>query len=106
MTFVVAALYHFFDFPHFETMRDEMLAELKSRSISGSLLITTEGINGTIAGSRQAINEYIDYLKIKIVKGNFEHKESFCTEQPFTRTKVRLKSETISIGETVSLKNV
>jgi len=106
MTFVVAALYHFFDFPHFESMRDTMLAEMKKLSISGSILITTEGINGTIAGSRQAIDEYLAYLKADIVNGAFEHKESFCDSQPFTKSKVRLKKETISIGEEVSLENV
>ncbi len=106
MSFVVAALYHFFDFPHFERMRAPLLEELTARSICGSLLITPEGINGTIAGSRQAMHEFLAYLKNDVIKSDFDYKESFCETKPFKRTKVRLKKETISIGEKVSLKKV
>lgn len=105
MKFVVAALYHFFDFPHFEETRFPMLDELKRLSIKGSLLIAPEGINGTIAGTREAIDEMLAYFKANIIKADFEHKESPCDYQPFTLTKVRLKKETISIGEPVSLKH-
>lgn len=103
MKFVVAALYHFFDFPHFEETRTALLDEMKRLSIKGSLLITPEGINGTIAGTRETIDEMLTYLKTNIMHSDFEHKESLCDYQPFQRSKVRLKKETISIGKPVSL---
>jgi len=103
---VVAALYHFFDFPHFEQMRAPMLDEMNRLSIRGSILVTSEGINGTVSGSRESIDALLAYLREHIVKGEFEHKESFYEHQPFTRTKVRLKKETISIGEPAPLSKV
>jgi UPF0176 protein len=103
MTIVVAALYHFFDFPHFDQMQVVMRTRLEQLGIKGSLLITSEGINGTLAGSRTAIDGMLAYLKNDIVKGDIEHKESYCDFQPFQRTKVRLKKETISIGEPAPL---
>lgn len=104
--FVIAAFYRFFDFPHFETMQAPLLARMKALHLTGSLLIAPEGINSTIAGSRNAIDTFLAYLKSDIVQGEMEHKESRADTQPFTKAKVRLKKETISIGEPVSLKNV
>lgn len=103
MPFIVVALYHFFDFAQFEQQRPQLLAELKRLGIKGSLLIAPEGINGTLAGTREAMDAFLQFLKTDIVKGDFEHKESPCDEQPFGRAKVRLKKETISLGEPVSL---
>lgn len=104
MTWHLAALYHFFDYPHFEETREKLLAEMARLNIKGSLLITSEGINGTIAGNPKAnLEAYLKFIETEIVKGGFEYKESTCAEQPFSKGKVRLKKETISIGEPVSL---
>lgn len=99
MQCVVAAFYHFFDFPHFAEKRADMLAVLKAQNIKGSILIAAEGINGTVAGTRLGIDHLLTYLKSDIVGGAFEHKESFSAAQPFKRAKVRLKKELISLGE-------
>jgi len=104
MPFIVATFYHFFDFPDFADKRTPLLAELEHLGIKGSLLIAAEGINGTLAGTRKAIDAYLSYLKNTIVHGEFEHKESACDRQPFGRAKVRLKKEVISLGEPVNPK--
>ncbi len=77
----------------------ELLAMLKANGITGSLLLASEGFNGTIAGSREGIDAALNYLKTNVTNGDFDHKESTCEKPPFPRTKVRLKKETISIGE-------
>lgn len=97
--YIIATFYHFFDFPEFESKRQPILSMFKSAGITGTLLLANEGINGTIAGSRGGINAALDYLKTHITKSDFEHKESKSEKPPFPRTKVRLKKETISIGE-------
>ena len=99
MSYVVAALYHFFDFPHFAETRAGLLAFLKENEVRGSILISAEGINGTVCGTRTGIDNMLQYLRQHIVKGNFEHKESYHEKQAFRRSKVRLKKETISMGE-------
>ena len=75
------------------------MEELTRHGIKGSLLISPEGINGTIAGTRAGVDAFLSYLKTEITKEHVEHKESLCDHQPFKRTKVRLKKETISLGE-------
>jgi UPF0176 protein len=102
MTFVVASFYHFFDFSKYAEMRQPLKQLLDDENIKGSLLIAAEGINGTLSGSRAAIDRVLTYLKEEVVGGEFEHKESACGKQPFGRAKVRLKKEVISLGEKIS----
>lgn len=106
MSFVVATFYHFFDFSGFELAREPILNEMTRLNIKGSLLIAPEGINGTLAGTREAIDHILAYLSRDIIKAPLEHKESFCETQPFARTKVRLKKEIIGLGEPVSPQHV
>lgn len=100
--FIVATFYHFFDFPDFAQKQQALKDELVKLNIKGSLLIAAEGINGTLSGSRESIDAFLHYIYEHITHGPFEHKESLHETQPFKRTKVRLKKETISLGETVS----
>ncbi len=101
--FVVAAFYHFFDFPAFETRQAELLARMKALEIKGSLLITREGINSTLSGTRANVDAFLGYLQSDIVRGPFQWKESLAEFQPFGKARVRLKKETISLGEPVSM---
>jgi UPF0176 protein len=99
MPFVVATLYHFFDFSHYAGMRAPLKEKLDALGVKGTLLLAPEGINGTVAGTREAIDRLLAYLKAEVIGAAFEHKESSCDSVPFARTKVKLKKETISLGE-------
>lgn len=101
--FVIAAYYHFFDFKNFEAMQAPLLERLQSLSIKGSLLITREGVNSTMAGTREAIDSFLTYLQNELIGEKIEWKESYADYQPFGKARVRLKKETISLGEPVSL---
>ena len=106
MPYVVAAFYHFFNFSNFESMRTPLLEKMQSLNVRGTVLITSEGINSTVSGTREAMDAFLAYLKSDVITGELEHKESFHEMQPFKRAKVRLKKETISIGEAVDMRNV
>lgn len=102
MPFIVAAFYHFFDFPDYAAARPSLLKLLNEQHIKGSILIAAEGVNGTISGTREGIDAVLAYLAREIVRGPFEHKESLSDEQPFGKAKVRLKKELISLGPYVA----
>lgn len=106
MKIVVATFYHFFDFPHFAEMQPALLAQMQKLDVRGSLLIAPEGINSTLSGTRESIDAMLTFIKTEIVKSDFSHKESYCDSQPFPRGKVRLKKETISLGEPAPLHKV
>ncbi len=96
--FTITAFYHFFDFADFEKKRMSLLKFLKDNDIKGSILIASEGMNGTVAGSGKAIEKLLSYLEAEITGSQFEHKESSSEEAPFKYTRVRLKKELISMG--------
>ena len=97
--FTIAALYHFTRFPDPAALKGPLLALAEAQGIKGSLLIAAEGINGTIAGSRAAIDAMLAHLRALPGCADLEHKESFAEAQPFGRMKVRLKREIVTMGQ-------
>ncbi|MBV7435332.1 rhodanese-related sulfurtransferase [Cardiobacteriaceae bacterium TAE3-ERU3] len=95
---VVTALYKFTPFPDFADYREAIRDTMLAHDVKGTLLIAHEGINGTIAGSRAGIDAVLDYLRTIPAIGSFDYKESFTDEQPFYRTKVKLKKEIVTLG--------
>jgi len=96
--FVVAALYKFVDFPDFRQFSGPLKARCQALGLKGTLLLAHEGINGTVAGSRQAIEELLAYLRADPRFSDLEHKESPSDDQPFYRMKVKLKKEIVTMG--------
>ncbi len=95
---VVAALYKFVTLKDFTSLRQPLLATMKAHGVKGTLLLAEEGINGTISGTRAAIDGFLNYLKSDPRFADLDHKESFCDENPFYRSKVKLKKEIVTIG--------
>ncbi|HET8710714.1 MAG TPA: rhodanese-related sulfurtransferase [Spongiibacteraceae bacterium] len=102
MPVVVAALYKFVARENYRELREPILQCCLDAGIKGSLLLAREGINGTIAGSREGIDTVLKYLKSDPRLTDLAHKESFDAAQPFLRMKVKLKKEIVTMGvETV-----
>lgn len=95
---VVAALYRFAEFPDFESFRQPLLSLMLEQGVRGTLLLAAEGINGTIAGSRQGIDRVLGWLREDARFTAIEVKESYVDENPFYRSKVKLKKEIVTMG--------
>ena len=95
---VVAALYRFAKFPDFESFREPLQKLMLEQEVKGTLLLAAEGVNGTIAGSRQGIDAVINWLEQDARFSNIEVKESYVDNNPFYRTKVKLKKEIVTMG--------
>lgn len=98
MTQVVVTFYKFVRLPDFAEKQDPLLSYCKAQGIRGTILLATEGINGTIAGSRQAIDSVLSFLRSDPRLVDLEHKESYANSPPFDRMKVRLKKEIVTLG--------
>ena len=94
----VAALYRFVRLEDFEDLRAPLLAFCEARGIRGTLLLAEEGINGTIAGTEQAISEVLAYLRSDKRLADLDCKFSYNTDRPFLRMKVKLKKEIVTMG--------
>lgn len=95
---VVAALYHFARFERFAELQAPLTQICEDNGIVGTLLLASEGINGTIAGTREGIDSILSYIRSQPEFADLEHKESFADKLPFYRLKVRLKKEIVAMG--------
>ncbi|QNQ96527.1 hypothetical protein BGI51_01735 [Pseudomonas oryzihabitans] len=95
---VVAALYKFVTLDDYVQLREPLLQTLLAHDVRGTLLLAEEGINGTVSGSREGIDAVLAWLRADARLVDIDHKESYCTEQPFYRTKVKLKKEIVTLG--------
>ncbi|MEM6645511.1 MAG: rhodanese-related sulfurtransferase [Bacteroidota bacterium] len=96
--YVVAALYKFVRLPDYRDLREPLKAQLRLNDVKGTLLLAEEGINGTIAGPRAGIDAVLGWLRADPRFADLRPKESEATEQPFYRTKVKLKREIVTMG--------
>ncbi|MCY0096646.1 rhodanese-related sulfurtransferase [Hoeflea ulvae] len=95
---VVAALYHFARLSGHEQLQPPLAELCRNLDVRGTLLLAREGINGTIAGSRAAIDAVLAHLRQIPGLETLEHKESSAHRMPFRRMKVRLKNEIVTMG--------
>lgn len=98
--FVVATFYHFVDLPDYKEMQPVLKAFCDRYHLKGTILLAQEGINSTIAGSREGIDALLNYLRSDHRLQGLEHKESFCQVIPFQKLRVRLKKEIVTLGVT------
>tara|TARA_R110001583_G_scaffold51161_8_gene159761 strand:+ start:12382 stop:13365 length:984 start_codon:yes stop_codon:yes gene_type:complete len=95
---VVCALYRFVALENHQEIQKPLLDIMNSNDVRGTLLLASEGINGTVAGSREGIDNVIHWLKSDPRLQNLTTKESYDVENPFYRTKVKLKKEIVTMG--------
>ena len=75
-----------------------MQALCEQHGVKGILLLASEGVNGTLAGSRTGIDAVLRELRSWSGFEALEHKESPAEVEPFRRMKVRLKKEIVTMG--------
>ena len=96
--FRVAALYKFTPLQADKALQAHLLDACQANDVMGTLLIASEGINGTIAGSPDGIEAVLNTIRALPGCADIEHKDSHASEQPFLRLKVRLKKEIVTLG--------
>ena len=95
---VVCALYKFVTLENFKALRQPLHDVMEDHQVRGTLLLAHEGINGTVAGSRQSIDALLDWLRTDPRLSDIDSKESYTDSLPFNRAKVKLKKEIVTMG--------
>ena len=68
-------------------------------SIRGTIILSLEGINGTISSNKRNLNLMLNIIKKKLKFNNFDSKNlSTSNFQPFHRGKVKIKKEVVPMG--------
>ena len=100
--FLTIAFYHFVSLKNIEQLQPFIQSFCQKNNLKGTILLASEGINGTISGQDINIYEFLKFIKEDTFFNtnfkNLEHKESWATENPFYRMKVRIKKEIVALG--------
>ncbi len=99
MTYTIAAFYRFFPVGDAPALRIDLKQSLARLDLCGTLLVAPEGINGTLAGTRDAVDAMLELLRCRVGLPREDVKFSQATEKPFHRLKVRLKREIITFNQ-------
>jgi UPF0176 protein len=92
------AAYNFARLTDLKPLRAELIALAKSRGLRGTILLSTEGINLFVAGTREGIDALLQRLRALPGMAGLEAKVSESGTQPFRRMLVRIKKEIIAFG--------
>ena len=95
----VAALYHFTRLDDLPMLRASLQKLCEAAGVKGSLLLAPEGINGTIAGTKVAIDAVVAALRALPGCDDLVWKASLADTVPFRRLKVRVKREIVTMGQ-------
>ena len=98
-------MYHIFGFYKFKKLK-KLLTYKKvlnnfflKKNIRGTLIISSEGINGTISGKKKDLNLATSKIQKVFNFTNFDNKNmSINTFQPFHRSKIKIKNEVVPMG--------
>ena len=94
----VSALYRFTPFADPSALQPQLAKLCCSLGVKGTLLLAPEGINGTIAGSEDAIEAVLAHIRALPGCAELDVKDSRAAEMPFHRMKVRIKREIVTMG--------
>ncbi|RZJ99595.1 MAG: rhodanese-related sulfurtransferase [Novosphingobium sp.] len=95
----VAALYKFARLDDCEAVQRDLAQLCCAQGVKGTLILAQEGINGTIAGSDEAIARVVAHCRGLPGFAELEVKYSRAEALPFHRMKVRVKREIVTMGE-------
>jgi UPF0176 protein len=98
--FLVAAFYRFSDLEAaaLPALRAKLHTLAAGAGVRGTILLATEGVNGTISGPETGVKQVLTRLQQIDGMAGLEVKLSWASEQTFARLKVRLKREIVTMG--------
>lgn len=77
----------------------------KKLGVLGKVLVSKEGINGSISGTREQIEKYKQFLLSLKGFENIKFKKESSFEHPFRKINVRVRNEIISLRKPVNMNN-
>jgi UPF0176 protein len=91
------AAYKFVTFDDTVAQRPRFQGLCTDLGLKGTILLSPEGINLFLAGTRESIDQFLAFLRSDPRFADVEVKESVSEKQPFNRMLVRLKREIITM---------
>ena len=97
--FTISGFYKFKRINFLKKHKTYLENEISNTSIRGSIIISSEGINGSLAGNSKDIFKILKLLKKKFKFTKFDSSNiSTSRFQPFHKAKVKVKKEVVPLG--------
>ena len=102
----IFGFYKFKKIKSLKKLKEELLTKLLKNNLRGNIILSPEGINGTITGKKQNINKFSKIIKSKIKTSNFDSQNNSESKfHPFHKGKIKIKKEVVPMGIEVSQKD-
>lgn len=98
LEFLNVAGYKFEPLENLDSLIPEFQNKCDKLGLKGSVYLSPNGINFSIAGTEENVDTYIKFMEEDSRFRDIPLKKTFSETQPFRRMKVRLKKEIISLG--------
>jgi len=95
----VVSLYRFLDLEDPDSFRDQLKTLCDEQGLLGTMLVATEGFNGTLAGSEESVRTVMHWIRGQL--GITEELDARWTEAgaaPFRKMRVKVKNEIVTLG--------
>ena len=96
--FINFSAYRFVSLQDLPELKSRLQASATSLQLKGTILLSAEGINLFVAGTRTATNVFLNLLHTIPGLHDLVPKESESADQPFGRMRVKIKKEIIAFG--------
>lgn len=97
--FEIASFYKFTPLPDPDALRGRLKHGCQLNGKKGTVLLATEGVNGTIAGEPEALANAMAGIREMTGLSDLPVKTSYADTMPFIRLKVRVRNEIVTIGD-------
>jgi UPF0176 protein len=95
----VASFYRFLDVQDPAEFRDGLQSLCDEQALLGTILVASEGFNGTLAGSAESIQAVFGWIEEGLsLDETIDPRWTESEEAPFRRMRVRLKNEIVTLG--------
>ena len=102
-------IYGFYKFKKIKSLKKYQFflqKEISYNNIRGTIILSSEGINGTISGKKDNLNKIINILKRQFRFKDFDSKNlSKSHFQPFHKGKIKIKNEVVPLGLKINSNN-
>ncbi|MGQ3890923.1 oxygen-dependent tRNA uridine(34) hydroxylase TrhO [Legionella sp. CNM-4043-24] len=97
-TYVIAAFYRFTPISDYEDLKQPLLTLMKEQNIKGTIILASEGVNGTFCGERAAVEALYAFMRAIPGLADLFFRETFDSVNPFEKAKVKLRKEIVTMG--------
>ncbi len=88
--------------PKFETIQHKLVCN--GVGLKGRIIISEEGINGTVAGTSTQLRQYVEYMNEHPYFKAITFKRSTAGKLPFAKLIVKYRPEIVTLGKKVDMK--